>query len=87
MNNEINQQSARTPNGIPPLRGEVRRGPRFVLAISSFIIAVVLVVVNMLMPPPGKVDESIIYVFAQLLLYSATLLGVQLLLQNHKKER
>ena len=43
---------------------------------------------NVLMPPPGKVGESIIYVFAQLLLYSATLLGVQLLLQKHnKKER
>ena len=45
-----------------------------------------LVVVNMLMPPPGKVDESIIYVFAQLLLYSATLLGVQLLLQDRNKK-
>lgn len=34
-----------------------------------------IMVGNMLMPPPGKVGESIIYVFAQLLLYSATLLG------------
>lgn len=57
------------------------------LAVSSFVIAVVLVVVNMLMPPPGKVDESIIYVFAQLLLYSATLLGVQLLLQQHGNKK
>ena len=69
-----------------PFKGD-KRGSR-ILAVASFVIAVVLVVVNMLMPPPGKVDESIIYVFAQLLLYSATLLGVQLLLQNHnKKER
>lgn len=57
------------------------------LAVSSFVIAVVLVAVNMLMPPPGKVDESIIYVFAQLLLYSATLLGVQMLLKDRDKNK
>lgn len=57
------------------------------LAVSSFVIAVVLVAVNMLMPPPGKVDESIIYVFAQLLLYSATLLGVQMLLKERDKNK
>lgn len=62
-----------------------KREPKGCLAIASFVIAILLVVVNMCMPPPGKVDESIIYVFAQLLLYSATLLGVQLLLQEHGK--
>ena len=57
------------------------------LAILSFVVAIVLVFINMFMPPEGEVHESIIYIFAQLLLYSATLQGVQVLLHQYLKKR
>ena len=59
------------------------------LACAAFVFACLLVAVNMFMPPQGEVQQSIIYIFAQLLLFSATLLGVDMVvhryLSNFKK--
>lgn len=55
------------------------------LAALSLIFAMILVTVNMFLPPSGKVDESAIYIFAQLLLFSATLLGVDAVIEKRLK--
>lgn len=54
------------------------------LAVASLASAIALVVVGMIIPPPGIVDETIIVIFAQLLIYSATMLGVEILIAKHK---
>ena len=56
------------------------------LATVAFVFACVLVMLNMYMPPEGEVHSSIIYIFAQLLLFSATLLGVEVVLQKYLRD-
>lgn len=57
-----------------------------ILAIISFAFACILITVNMLMPPVGEIAESAIYCFAQLLLFSATLLGVDAVITNRIRD-
>lgn len=60
---------------------------RFLAAILSLIFGGILVAINMFMPPPGEVNESIIYIFAQLLIFSATLLGVDAVVSKYIKPK
>lgn len=55
------------------------------LAAMAFAFACVIVTINMFMPPEGAVDSSIVYIFAQLLIFSATLLGVDMVVSEYLK--
>lgn len=47
-----------------------------ILASVALLFAIVLATVNMFMPPQGEIDGSVVNIFAQLLIFAATLLGV-----------
>ena len=49
-----------------------------VLAALALGVASVLSVWAMLLPPQGEIDPSVLWVVAQFLVFSATLLGVEL---------
>ena len=46
------------------------------LALASWVVAVILSVVALLLPPTGVIDHSVIILVAQFLLLCATFLGV-----------
>lgn len=46
------------------------------LAILSWVSAVAFAIAGILMPPVGEIDESVLMLIAQLLLFCATLMGV-----------
>ena len=49
---------------------------QMLLALIALLFAIILVATSLFLPPQGEVSESVIYIFAQLLIFSATLLGV-----------
>ena len=46
------------------------------LALASWMSAVVFATAGILTPPVGEIDESVLMLIAQLLVFCATLLGV-----------
>ena len=60
------------------------------LALASWVIAVVLSVVALLLPPTGVIDNSVIILVAQFLLLCATFLGVDSyvnMIKSHMNEK
>lgn len=53
-----------------------------ILAAVSLAAAILLASVNMFLPPVGEVDSSVLNIFAQLLIFAATLLGVDAVIIN-----
>lgn len=49
-----------------------------VLAAVALALAGVLSLWAMLLPPQGEIDQSVLWVVAQFLVFSATLLGVEM---------
>ena len=47
------------------------------LALASWVVAVILSVVALLLPPAGYIDHSVLILVAQFLLLCATFLGVE----------
>ena len=54
------------------------------LAIFTVIVAAVLSIWALLLPPQGKIDQSVLFLTAQFLLFAATLLGVDLMLDKFR---
>jgi len=46
------------------------------LAVASFVSAIIFGLIGLFLPPPGSIDRSVNFLIAQLLVLSATLLGV-----------
>ena len=46
------------------------------LALASWVVAVILSAVALLLPPTGSIDHSVLLLLAQFLLLCATFLGV-----------
>ena len=60
------------------------------LALASWVIAVILSVVALLLPPTGVIDHSVIILVSQFLLLCATFLGVDgyvNIIKSHMNEK
>lgn len=55
-----------------PTRNELKR----YLAVASFLFAIIFALLGILLPPIGVIDSSINLLIAQLLVLTATLIGV-----------
>lgn len=55
-----------------PTRNELKR----ILAVASFVFAIIFALLGILLPPLGVIDSSINLLIAQLLVLTATLIGV-----------
>lgn len=51
---------------------------RQIFSIISFISSVIIAFIAVYIPPVGIIDESILWFTAQLLLFSSTMLGINL---------
>jgi Fe2+ transport system protein B len=56
-----------------------------ILSAVALIVAGIIAVWAMLLPPQGEVDQSILITIAQFLVFAATLLGVDRRLERLKK--
>lgn len=55
---------------------------RRILAPVSLIASITITIIALFMPPEGTIDSSVLYVVAQLLLYSAGVLGINIKIVN-----
>lgn len=52
------------------------------IALVSLLFAFIIVAVSLFMPPEGEVDSSVIYIFAQLLIFCASIFGLDAVLKD-----
>lgn len=45
-------------------------------AIALLTIGVAIVFTALIIPPPGEIHESVIYIFAQILIYAGSVFGI-----------
>lgn len=57
-----------------------------VAAVGLLVCGVALAFTALVLPPPGQIDSSVIYVFAQILIYCGSVFGVDSYI-NHKIKR
>lgn len=56
-----------------------------VFAIISFIASIIIGFWAMFIPPPGVIDNSILWFIAQLLLFTSTIIGIDYHVYNKPK--
>ena len=57
---------------------------QYFIAVSAFVAAVGFGVAGFCTPPPGEVHDSVLYLIAQFLLLTASILGVGAMFASHK---
>ena len=58
---------------------------KWILATLALVVASIIAIWAMLLPPQGEVSQSVLIEVAQFLLYSATLLGVDIAIDKIKE--
>ena len=54
------------------------------IAIAAFVAAVGFGIAGFMVPPPGQIHESVLYLVAQFLLLTASIFGVVAMFTNNK---
>lgn len=54
------------------------------IAIAAFIAAIGFGIAGFVIPPPGQIHESVLYLVAQFLLLTASIFGVGAMFSNNK---
>lgn len=57
------------------------------IAIASFLAAIAFGIAGFVIPPPGEIHDSVLYLIAQFLLLTASLFGVGALFTYNKFSR
>ena len=57
-----------------------------IIAISAFVAAVGFGIAGFMVPPPGQIHESVLYLVAQFLLLTASIFGVGAMFTKKKKK-
>jgi hypothetical protein len=55
-------------------------------AVGMLISGVVMAVLSMLLPPLGVIDNSVLYIFAQILIYAGSAFGIEAYIETKNKE-
>ena len=58
-----------------------------IIAILLLLFAILLAFIAMLTPPPGEIHDSVLYLFAQILIYCASIFGIDSYVRSRVKER
>ena len=58
-----------------------------IIAISAFVAAVGFGIAGFMVPPPGQIHESVLYLVAQFLLLTASIFGVGAMFTNNKLKK
>ena len=46
-------------------------------ALALLFFGIVLAYISLFLPPPGEIDDSVIYIFAQILIYAGSIFGIE----------
>lgn len=46
-------------------------------AVMLLCAGMLLAYISLFLPPPGEIDDSVIYIFAQVLIYSGSIFGIE----------
>ena len=57
---------------------------QYAIAIAAFVAAIGFGIAGFITPPPGEVHDSVLYLIAQFLLLTASILGVGAMFQQQK---
>ena len=57
---------------------------QYFIAVAAFLAAVGFGIAGFIVPPPGEVHESVLYLIAQFLLLTASILGVGAMFASQK---
>ena len=55
-----------------------------IIAIAAFIAAVIFGIAGFVVPPPGEIHDSVLYLIAQFLLLTASIFGVGAMFSSHR---
>ena len=55
-----------------------------IIAIAAFVAAAGFVIAGFMVPPPGQIHESVLYLVAQFLLLTASIFGVGAMFTNNR---
>ena len=55
-----------------------------IVAVASFLAAVAFGVAGFIVPPPGQIHDSVLYLIAQFLLLTASIFGVGAMFSVHR---
>ncbi len=55
-------------------------------AIILLIAGVVMAFIALFLPPPGKIDDSVLYLFAQILIYAGSIFGIDVYVKRQINE-
>ena len=56
-------------------------------AVALLTCGVILAFVSLLMPPPGEIHESVLYIFAQILIYAGSIFGIDAYIRKSINQR
>lgn len=57
---------------------------QMVIAIASFIAAIAFAIAGFVVPPPGEIHDSVLYLIAQFLILTASIFGVGSMISFNK---
>ena len=87
-NNQNEEQVPSVGNCSPPFTGGVGGGfVKEALAIASFIVATIIVIFCLIVPPRGEIDSSALWAAAQFLVMCCSLLEIQATIEKFLKRK
>ena len=55
-------------------------------ACAMLLFGAVLAFIALLMPPPGEIHDSVLYIFAQILIYAGSVFGISAYVERLKNK-
>ena len=56
-------------------------------AIAMLVFGVILAFVALLLPPPGEIHDSVLYIFAQILIYAGSIFGIDVVITDRLNKK
>ena len=53
-------------------------------AVFMLLVGVALAFIALFMPPPGEIHDSVLYIFAQILIYAGSVFGISAYIDNFR---
>ena len=56
-------------------------------AIVLLTFGIILAFIALLMPPPGEIHDSVLYIFAQILIYAGSIFGIDVVITDRLNKK
>ena len=55
-------------------------------AVMLLASGILLAYISLFLPPPGEIDDSVLYIFAQILIYAGSIFGIEIYINEKLKK-